>query len=279
GVVVGAGNETVNTPAHPERSAGVWIGTPEQSTRPQSPAPSAINVEPVGNTRLEGADLAQHHGPGILSTVRDGKTQDLILNGAIEATVIGTVTLNSGREMTMRVRQAEAEGFLARDHATGRYHEADRRAQQATVEELARVEAAKREAEALKFDNAVETAVHGIGNAMRADGLNFGDELAQFIGSDGNTVSQPAADWAQAHGFEMKQQLRALMDHMRQAVIAEVLQPQDIDPDAFLSYCEQNRAAATRAAVYAFHGRSLDGFRQLAQNYRDTGGRYRQRRS
>jgi hypothetical protein len=71
------------------------------------------------------------------------------------------------------------------------------------------------------------------------------------------------------------------MTQMRNAVDVEVLRPQGIDVEAFIDWIQTSglvRGRATKAAMFAHHAKSLDGFRSLAREYLDTGGRARQRR-
>jgi hypothetical protein len=286
GVVVGT-DAPVNTTMPSPRSNQVWITGPEAApSRSQAPAPSIAHVEAVTQGNLSGPDLAQSHGAGIMATVRD-RTGDLIVNRAPTANDLVTITLNSGRQMTVPIRLAVSEGFLAQD-AAGKFVDADRAGQQRVVVEMQKLEAAKREAEALQYgDEGVEKGIASLSASMAESGVDFGTELAAFLGSAGddyartdNALSEPAQRWAAEKSVDLPHQMRNLMDHLKLAVVTEVLQPQGIDASAFLEYLSSpmNRAAGTRAALFAFHGRSLDGFKALARSFLDTGGRARQKR-
>lgn len=247
-------------------SRGVVVGGEERPA--PSTQPSALAVESTTIGTVGGADLDKPR-PGILATVRD-KTGESLIGRDIRADDTITITTPSGREMTVPVRIAEREGFLFRD-SQGQYREADRQAQIAVVEEMAQLERSRREAEAHKYDPAVEEAVRQISDAMSAEGLDFSDSFAEFIGSDGEYVSEPVAKFGNAHGLDMKAEMHRYVWQLRSAVEDEVLAPQGIDVKTFLSFLELNRGPATRAAVLAHNGRSLDGFKQLARLYRDTG--------
>jgi hypothetical protein len=285
GVVVGA-DAPVNTTMPSPRSNQVWITGPEAApSRSQAPAPSIAHVEAVTQGNLSGPDLAQSHGAGIMATVRD-RTGDLIVNRAPTANDLVTITLNSGRQMTVPIRLAVSEGFLAQD-AAGKFVDADRAGQQRVVEELQKAEAAKKAAESLKYGDDVEKGIASVSASMVEAGVDFGNELAAFIGSAGddyartdNALSEPAQRWAADKGVALPDQMRRYLSHMREAVVTEVLAPQGISPEAFLEFLESPmyRPAGTRAALLAHHGRSLDGFRSLARAFLDTGGRARQRR-
>jgi hypothetical protein len=285
GVVVG-GNETVTTTATAQRSNSVWIGSPEPApSRSQAPGPSVAVVEPVAQGNLSGPDLAQSHGAGIMATVRD-RTGDLIVNRAPTANDLVTITLNSGRQMTVPIRLAVSEGFLAQD-ASGKFVDADRAGQQKVADELAKLEASKREAEALKYGDDVEKGIASVSASMAEAGVDFGNELAAFIGSAGddyartdNALSEPAQRWAADKSVDLPHQMRAYMDHMKLAVVTEVLAPQGIDPAAFLEFVAspQHKAKGVRAALFAHHGRSLDGFKALAREFADLGMKAKQRR-
>jgi hypothetical protein len=73
------------------------------------------HVEPVGNSRVEGADLAVSHGAGILATMLDGHTADIVRGREVTDNDLCTITLNTGREMRVRVAMPINEGFLFRD--------------------------------------------------------------------------------------------------------------------------------------------------------------------
>ena len=254
---------------------GVVIGA---EPKPSTP-PSASHVEAITPNRVEGADIGTSHGAGVMRTVTD-PTGEIILNRDPKPTDLVTITLSSGAPMTLPIRVAVREGFLMQD-ASGKFHEADRAAQQAAVDAIRKAEIDKANSEALKFSDPVEQGIHEVSEAMKANGLDFGNELATFIGSDGNTVSDPASKFAQANGFEMTQQLQAYMGHMKAAVTQEVLAPQGIEPEAFLQWIQESglhRGKANKAALAAFHLRTLDGFKSLAAEFLNTGGRYRQRR-
>jgi hypothetical protein len=276
GVMVG-GNEPVTTTAPAQRSNQIWITGPEAApSRAPATAPSIAHVEAVTQGRIEGESLEQFRGGGILQTFRDGKTGDLLGNRAPTLQDRVTITTGSGRQMEVRVAQAVAEGFLFQA-ADGSFREADRAAQKATVEEMAKLEAAKAESEKYKYEPEVEKGIRSISDAMAAEGLNFGDAIAEWIGSEGASVSEPVAQFASNHGFSAQQQLAAYLSQMRSAVVTTILQPQGISPEDFMAYLENpmNRPSGTRAALLAHHGRSLEGFRQLARAYLDTGGRRR----
>src|SRR5262249_1102371 len=112
GVVVG-GTETVHAPNHVERSGAVWIGGTEPTPmRPQT-GPSAVSVDPVGNTRVEGEALDTWR-PGLLASVLDATGE--VLNGrAIQKTDSVEVPFPSGRPVRMPVRMAIQSGYLAED--------------------------------------------------------------------------------------------------------------------------------------------------------------------
>jgi hypothetical protein len=285
GVVVGA-NAPVSAPMPAERSNQVWIAGPEAApSRSQAPGPSVSVVEPVTSGNLSGPDLAQPHGAGIMATVRD-RTGDLIVNREPTANDLVTVTLNSGRQMTVPIRLAVSEGFLAQDER-GKFVDADRAGQQRVVEEIQKVEAAKKAAESLKYGDDVEKGIASVSASMAEAGVDFSNELAAFIGSAGddyartdNALSQPAQRWAAEKSVDLPHQMRAYMDHLKLAVVNEVLAPQGIDPAAFLEFLQSpmHRAKGTKAALWAHHGRSLAGFHSLAREFLDTGGRSRQKR-
>jgi len=285
GVVVGA-DAPVNTTMPSPRSNQVWITGPEAApSRSQAPAPSIAHVEAVTQGNLSGPDLAQSHGAGIMATVRD-RTGDLIVNRAPTANDLVTITLNSGRQMTVPIRLAVSEGFLAQD-AAGKFVDADRAGQQRVVVEMQKLEAAKREAEALRYGDDVEKGIASVSASMAEAGVDFGNELAAFIGSAGddyartdNALSEPAQRWAAEKSVDLPHQMRAYMDHLKLAVVTEVLAPQGIDASAFLEFVAgpQHRAKGVRAALFAHHGRSLDGFRALARDFLDLGMKAKQRR-
>jgi hypothetical protein len=195
-------------------------------------------------------------------------------------TDILTVTLGSGNETTMTVRQAINAGFLGRNN-NGKLFEVDRAAQQQTVAEIERLEKAQKESEQFTFTHEAEQAVHEMATAMHADGLDFSNSLASFIGSDGAHVDEVTARWAGEQGLDMQRELRTYMDHLKACVTEEVLAPQGIDPESFLQWITDNglvRARATRATLYAHNMKSLNGFKSLAREFLDSGGRARQRR-
>ena len=124
-------------------SNGVHVGAEKPS-----PTPAVSLVEVIEQTKVEGAAFDTFR-PGIMGTVRDGRTGDIIGNREVQASDRITITTGSGRQMEVRVAQAEAEGFIHRD-ASGRYHESDRAAQAQVLQEMQQLEASKRDAEAVK---------------------------------------------------------------------------------------------------------------------------------
>jgi hypothetical protein len=183
----------------------------------------------------------------------------------------------------MRIRQAMEAGYLYRDPATGHFGESDRAAQRAAVDELHRVEASKREAESIKYANPVEEGIADISRSMAESGVDFTNELASWLGSEGNpaALSEPAHRWAGANNVNLPEQMAHYMRHLRQAVMVEVLQPRGIDPAAFMDAIEHSglyRAAAVKAAMRAHVFRSLDAFHALADQMASQGIRYRQKR-
>ena len=256
-------------------SRGTWVGG--EAPAPATPTPSVAHVEPVGNSRVEGADLAVSHGAGILATILDGHTADLVRGRAPTDNDLCTITTNTGREMRVRVRNAINEGFLFRDEH-GRLHEADRSGQQAAFDELQRLEASRREAGQVKYGDATENAVAEISAAMTADGMDFTQTLAEFLGSDGDRINEATQKWAAANGLgDFRGQLQNYMSTMRAAVISQVLAPQGISPDFFLEYLKQNRTKANAAAIRAHVAKDLNYFRQLAFDYRNSGWMAKQR--
>jgi hypothetical protein len=276
GTVVGGGNSAA--PANTERSSQVWVEGEVIPREPRAPAPSTSTVEPVGQGRVEGAALDTFRA-GILQSART-KSGELIRGRDVAADDVVSVTTPSGRDWTIPVRLAEQEGWLYRDER-GRYHEADRNAQMKVVAEMAQLERSKIESDAFRHDPDVEMAVRAQAEAMEADGLSWADELASYLGSDGQRVSDPAAQWGIANDVDVKDEMRKYTWALRGAVTSEVLQPAGIDPEAFIAWLDKSgmhRSRGVRAALYAHTFRSLNGFHELAREFLDTGGRARQTR-
>jgi hypothetical protein len=257
-------------------SRGVVVGGAEPPSAASTP--STVVVEPVTQGNLSGADFDTFRGGGVMQTLRD-RTGDLVRNRDPRPDDLVTIVTGSGREMTVPLRLAEQEGFVHRDATTGRYAESDRASQAQTVAELQRLEQSKRESEQVRYTDEVEQAVHEMAGAMSEAGLDFGQEFATYISKDdGGSVSEPASQWAQAQGLEMREQMANYASQMRRAVETEVLKPQGIDPEVFLEFLQANRSAAVRAAMFGHYAKNLDGFRQLARQYRDTGWLAKQKR-
>src|SRR4030095_15237991 len=138
-----------------------------EQPKPSTP-PSASVVTPHGPSRVEGHDFDVYRGGAgnVMQSARDGKTGDIIVNREIDANDYVTVRTNTGREMTVRVRMAEAEGFINRDPVTGKYRESDRAAQQAAVDALRKLEVDKANAEALTYTNEVEAGIADISQSL-----------------------------------------------------------------------------------------------------------------
>jgi hypothetical protein len=142
------------------------------------------------------------------------------------------------------------------------------------VQQIADVEAAKAQAEAFKHNPETEHALREQAAAMESDGLSWSDELASFLGSNGEHVSKPAEDWAAAQGLSMKGELQRYMGQLRGAVTAEVLQPMGIDAEHFVAWLEESgmhRARAVKATLASYHLKTLQGFVELARDYAATG--------
>ena len=264
-------------------SDGAWSRSTIVTAEQSQPAaqPRVLAVAPIEQTKLEGRDFDQHR-PGIMQTARCGKNGEMILDRPLTLDDVIDITLNSGKVMhSVPLRVAVREGFVAQS-PDGRFVEADRAAQQATVNELQRVEAAQREAQAFRFADETHQAIHEMASAMSEAGLSFTNELAIHLGSNGEaSVSEPAARWATSHGLDLKAELQKAMSHLRKSVIEECLQPRGVDPNAFLHWLETSGMHAARgrkAAMAAFVLRSLAGWHELADEYCSVGGRARQRR-
>src|SRR5262244_4032802 len=94
-------------------SDAAWNRTTVAGSEKRAPStpPSVSVTEPIVQGNISGADLDTFK-PGILATVRDGHTGDIIGSRPIRPTDRITITTNTGRQMEVRVSAAVSEGFL-----------------------------------------------------------------------------------------------------------------------------------------------------------------------